>query len=230
MDILAVIPARGGSKGVPRKNIRLLVGKPLIAYSIEAARGSKYVSRLIISTEDEEIERISKNLGAEVISRPQELAKDNVPTVDVVLHVLDVLREREKYIPDVVIALHPTSPLRTSMDIDGAVEKFLNCQDCLSLISVTEFEKPPFWALKIENGYISPVFGEKYFKMMRQELPKTYKPNGAIFMATPKVLYRYRTFYTPKTLAYIMPPERSVDIDTEFDFILAEYILSKGNK
>jgi CMP-N-acetylneuraminic acid synthetase len=225
--IIAIIPARGGSKGVLRKNIKLLAGKPLIAYSIEQAKKSKYVSRVIVSTEDGEIYKIAREWSAEVIKRPQELAKDNTPTIDAILHVLDSLRKEEKYIPDVVVLLQPTSPLRTSKDIDDAIKLFINCQNCLSLVSVTEFDHSPFWSLKIENSYLSPMFDAEYFKMRRQELPKAYKPNGAIFISTPEVLYKYKTFYTPKMVAYIMPQERSVDIDTEFDFLLAEFLINK---
>jgi len=225
--ILAIIPARGGSKEVPKKNIRLLAGKPLIAHSIEQAKKSKYISRVIVSTEDEKIFKIAREWSAEVIKRPQELAKDDAPTIDVIIHVLDSLRKEEKYIPDVVVLLQPTSPLRTSKDIDDAIELFLNCQNCLSLVSVTEFDHPPFWAMKIENKFLVSMFGGEYFRMRRQELPKAYRPNGAIFIAPPKVLYEYRTFYTPKTLAYIMPPERSIDIDTEFDFLLAEFLIRR---
>ncbi len=227
LEILAIIPARGGSKGVPRKNIRLLVGKPLIAYSIEAALKSRYIDRVVVSTEDEEIAETARRWGAEVIRRPKKLARDDTPTIDVIIHVLDYLRKEEKYIPDIVVLLQPTSPLRTREDIDNAIEHFLNNQDCLSLVSVTEFEHPPWWALKIENGYLSPIFNEEYIRMRRQDLPKAYKPNGAIFISTPKVLYEYKTFYTPKTIAYIMPPERSIDIDTEFDFLIAEFLIKK---
>ena len=125
--------------------------------------------------------------------------------------------------------MQPTSPLRTSKDIDSAIELFLNNQNCLSLVSVTEFDHPPFWAMKIEENLLKPIFGEEYFRMRRQELPKAYRPNGAIFISTPKVLYEYRTFYTPQTIAYIMPAERSVDIDTEFDFLLAELLMKMKN-
>lgn len=226
MEILAIIPARGGSKGVPKKNIRPLAGKPLIAYSIEQAKESKYISRVIVSTESEEIAEVARKWGAEVIKRPEELARDETPTIDVIIHVLDYLKKEEKYIPNIVVLLQPTSPLRTSEDIDGAIELFLNAQDCLSLVSVTEFDHPPFWAMKIEDNFLKPLFCEKYFRMRRQDLPKAYKPNGAVFISTPRVLYEYRTFYTPKTIAYVMPPERSIDIDTEFDFLLAEFLLT----
>lgn len=227
MNILGVIPARGGSKGVPKKNIRPLAGKPLIAYSTEQAKRSKYISRVVVSTESEEIAEVARKWGAEVIKRPEELARDETPTIDIIIHVLDYLKKEENYTPDTVVLLQPTSPLRTSEDIDNAIGLFLNAQDCLSLVSVTEFDHPPFWAMKIEDNFLKPIFDKKYFRMRRQELPKAYRPNGAIFISTPRVLYEYRTFYTPTTIAYIMPPERSVDIDTEFDFLLAEFLIRR---
>jgi len=227
MEILAIIPARGGSKGVPKKNIKYLAGRPLIAYSIEQAKKSKYISRTIVSTENEETAKVARSWGAEVIKRPEELAKDNTPIIDVIMHVLNYLRKEENYVPDIVTLLQPTSPLRTCRDIDNAIELFLNNKNCLSLISVTEFDHPPFWAMKIENNYLLPMFDEKYIKMRRQDLPKAYRPNGAIFITTPEVLYKYKTFYTPRTIAYVMPPERSIDIDTEFDFLLAEFLIKK---
>lgn len=224
--ILSIIPARGGSKGVPRKNIRYLAGKPLIAYSIEAALKSRYIDRTVVSTEDNEIAEIAKKYGAEVIERPVNLAKDETPTIDFVIHILEILEE-SSYVPDIVVLLQPTSPLRTSYDIDKAIELFVN-SDCDSLVSVCELEHPPYWSLKVENGYLKPVFGEEYLKKRRQELQITYMPNGAIFISTPENLYKYRTFYTPKTINYIMPQERSIDIDEEFDFLLAEFLIKNN--
>ena len=226
MKILAVIPARGGSKGVPRKNIRLLNGKPLIAYTIEEAKKSKYIDRIIVSTEDKEIAEISTKYGAEVIERPAELARDDTPTVDVVLHLLDSLNHYE---PDIIILLQPTSPLRTYEDIDSALVLFIN-NNCDSVVSVCEIEHTPYWSFKIEDGYLKPIFGEEYLKKRRQELPKVYIPNGAIFITTPDILKKYRSFYCERTVPYIMPIERSVDIDNEIDFLLAEILIKRRLK
>lgn len=226
MNILAIIPARGGSKEVPKKNIRLLAGKPLVVYSIEQAKKSKYIYRIVVSTEDEEIAKIARKWNVEVIKRPQELARDDTPMVDVVIHTLEVLKE-EKYIPDIIVLLQPTSPLRTHEDIDNAIQRFLETKDCSALVSITEFDHPPLWALKIDDNVLKPVFGKKYLKMRRQELSKLYRPNGAIFIIYPQVLYSERTFYPEKTTYYIMPPERSIDIDTEFDFIIAEKLMTE---
>jgi len=225
LKTLTVIPARGGSKGIPRKNIRLLNGKPLIAYSIEAAFKSRRANRVIVSTEDQEIAEISKRYGAEVIDRPKELARDDSPTIDAVLHALGLLEEGG-YMPDVVVLLQPTSPLRNAEDIDNAIELFLS-RECDSVVSVCEFKHSPYWSFKIENGYLKPIFGENYIKMRRQDLPKAYIPNGAIYVSTPETLRKYKSFYCPKTVPYIMPLERSIDIDNEIDFILAELIMKK---
>jgi CMP-N-acetylneuraminic acid synthetase len=223
--ILAIIPARGGSKGLPRKNIKPLLGKPLIAWTVEQAKNSKYIDKVVVSTDDEEIAEISKKYGAEVpFLRPKELARDDSPTIDAIIHAINWFEERGEFF-DILILLQPTSPLRTTEDIDNAIELFLNNKDALSLISVKENEHPPFWSLEIENKFLKPLFGEEYFKKRRQELPKSYMPNGAIFISYVDILKKYKTFYTPKTIAYIMPPERSIDIDNEFDFLLAEFIL-----
>jgi len=228
--IIAIIPARGGSKRVPRKNIRILAGKPLIAYTIEGAKNSKYISRILVSTEDKKISQISRKMGAEVIARPKKLTKDTTPTIDVILHALNFLKGKEGYVPELVVLLQPTSPFRTSEDIDKSIELFMNTSNCLSLISVTEFENPPFWALKVEKNSLKPVFGKKYFRMRHQDLLKTYRPNGAIFIAKPETLYKYKTFYTSKSIAYFMPVERSVDIDTEFDFLFAKFLITHKRK
>jgi CMP-N-acetylneuraminic acid synthetase len=151
-NVIAIIPARGGSKGIPRKNIRLLAGKPLIAYTIEAAFTSK-MDKVIVSTEDEEIAEISKKYGAEVIERPKGLAKDETPTIDVIFHVLEILKAKN-YNPDIVVLLQPTSPLRNAEDIYNAIKLFLD-SDCESVVSVCEVEHPPYWSFEIEEAYLA---------------------------------------------------------------------------
>lgn len=223
--IIAIIPARRGSKGLPRKNIKPLLGKPLVAWTIEQAKKSKYIDKIIVSTEDKEIAEISRDWGAEIIERPKELAKDESPTIDAVFHTLEVLRT-ENYNPNIVILLQPTSPLRAAKDIDNAIELLLR-SDCESVVSVCEIEHPPYWSLKIAEGYLKTFFKEEYWRMRRQDLPKLYMPNGAVFVSTPRVLYKYKDFYTSKTIPYVMPSERSIDIDNEADFMLAELLVKK---
>jgi CMP-N,N'-diacetyllegionaminic acid synthase len=226
--ILAIIPARGGSKTIPRKNLRLLHGKPLIAHSIGTALKSRSIDRVTVSTEDHEIAEISKKYGAEVIERPEELARDDSPTIGAVLHALDFL-EKQGYMPDVVVLLEPTSPLRNVEDIDNAIQLLLN-SDCESIVSVCEVGHSPYWMHEIKDGYLKPLFDKKYVEMMRQDLPKIYMPNGAVCVSTPGNLRRFRSFYTNKILPCVMPIERSVDIDTEMDLELAEAILNGGRR
>lgn len=228
MNILAIIPARGGSKGVPHKNIKLLAGKPLITYSIEAAKGSKYIDRVVVSTDDGEISKISKKYGAEVILRPEDLAQDESPTLDAVIHSLNVLEE-DDYYADLIVLLQPTSPLRTSQNIDNATEILIDKFDrCDSVVSVCEFEHSPYWALKIEAGYLKPAFGDRYFKLRRQELPEIYMPNGSIFISKKDILLKHQNFYSGNVMPYFMSTDESVDIDTEMDFKIAETILGES--
>lgn len=225
-QIVAIIPARGGSKGIQRKNMRLLAGKPLILWTIEPALKSKYIAKIVVSTEDEEIADLSITYRAEVIKRPVELAGDNSATIDVVKHVIEALKEKENYIPEIIVLLQPTSPLRTTEDIDNTIELFED-NDCESVISVCEVKKPLYWNFKIEGGYLEPIFGVQYFKMRRQDIEKTYVPNGAIYISKPRTLYKYKSFYCKRTIPYVMPLERSIDIDEEIDFKLAEFLLRR---
>lgn len=221
--ILAIIPARGGSKRIPRKNIKLLARKPLIAYTIEAALKSNYLDKIIVSTEDEEIGKVSKRYGATIIKRPQKLATDKANTIDVAFHVLDVLREK-KYIPEIILLLQPTSPLRNTNDINNAIELFLKNKP-KSVISVCESRETPYWMHKIDDKYIKPLMGLKNYNRRRQDLPKTYIENGAIFIISLEELYKNKKFLTDKTLPYIMPQERSIDIDNSTDLLLTEILI-----
>lgn len=222
--ILAIIPARGGSKGVPRKNIRLLAGKPLIAYTIDTASKSEYINSVVVSTENEEISEVSKKYGAEVIERPKELAQDESPAIDAIKHVIQTLREKDNYHPDIIVLLQPTTPLRIVPDINNAVELFLN-NDCESVVSVCKAN--PYWCLTFKDKYLEPVHGWDYFYKRRQDLPNSYSLNGAIYITLTENLDKYNSFFNKKTISYIMPIERSVDIDNEVDFKLAEFFLRR---
>lgn len=226
-NTIAIIPARGGSKGLPRKNIKMLAGRPLIIYTIEAALKSKYINQVIVSTEDREIEEVLRECGTKVIKRPEKLAQDNSPTIDTIIHVLELLEIQNNNFDNVVL-LQPTSPLRNADDINNAIELFLKSK-AKSLVSVCETTHSPYWYSEIEDGYLKPIFEEKYQNMRRQELPKTYLPNGAIYISTSENLKKYKSFYGPETIPYIMPIKRSIDIDTEIDFITAE-ILIRNNE
>lgn len=221
-EIIGIIPARGGSKGLPHKNIKTIAGKQLIGYTIESALKSAMLSRVIVSTDDGRIAEISRKYGVEVIDRPTELAKDETPTVDVILHVFKILKSENV----VIVLLQPTSPLRNVQDIDESIKLFLK-NDCESVVSVCEASHSPYWGFNIDNKYLKSIFGVKYLKTRRQELPKAYIPNGAMYISTLKALEEHKSFYCDKTLPYLMPLERSMDIDNELDFILVELLIEK---
>lgn len=223
MNITAIIPARGNSKRVHRKNLHLIRGNPLIYYGITAALNSKRINQVFVSTEDQEIATVAKECGANIIPRPARLAQDDSSTVDVVLHALDELDRIEKP-ADLVILLQPTSPLTTSEDIDNAIQLYQKA-GCDTVQSVCEAEHPPYWGYTIEGGFLKYLFTEEYASKRSQDLPKTYFPNGAIYLQSTALLRQLRSFLTPKTVPYIMPRERSIDIDTEFDFFLVEAML-----
>jgi CMP-N-acetylneuraminic acid synthetase len=221
--VVAIIPARASSKGLPDKNIKKLLGKPLISYTINAALHSKFIDRTIVSTDGKKIAEIAKRCGAEVIKRPKKLARDRTPMIDVVFHALDFLKN-ENYDLDMVVLLQPTSPLRNTKSINSAIELSVR-NDCKSIVSVCEMKRI-YWTFKIQNGYLEPLF-KKYFEKRRQDLDKAYLPNGAIYISTPQNLYKYKSFHCDTTIPDIMPHEKSVDIDKEIDFKLAELIMKK---
>lgn len=227
MKIIAIIPARGGSKGVAKKNIRLLAGRPLIHYTINAAQHSKYITNIIVSTDDEEIIGIALAENVAVLKRPSELSGDESPTIDAVHHAIKRC-EIEGIETGIVILLQPTSPFRTTYDIDAAIELFLR-DGCDSVISVVEIKHPPYWNMIVKGLYLYPLFDQGDLKMRRQDLPKTYLPNGAIYIASVETLERIGSFYTTKTKPYIMPIERSFDIDSEFDLSCADALMNRGD-
>lgn len=226
MKIIAIIPARGGSKGVSKKNIRLLADKPLIHYTIRAAQHSNYVDHVIVSTDDDEIINVASTKDVQVIKRPPEISDDDAPTIDAILHLLDNSDELGLE-PDLVVLLQPTSPFRTTSDIDAALDIFLQ-NDCDSIISVVETTHPPYWNMVVKGSYLQPLFDKDFLRMRRQDLPRTYIPNGAIYIASAETLKKTHSFYTPKTEPYIMPAERSLDIDSEFDLLFAEALMKHG--
>lgn len=224
VKFLAVIPARGGSKGVPRKNIKLLAEKPLIAWTIEAAQKSKYITKAIVSTDDDEICAVAKAYGAEVpFMRPTHLAADDTPGVAPILHAVE---QCPGY--DYVIVLQPTSPLRTSEDIDGAIEKMLANEGAFC-VSVAEATQSPYWMYTFNEQEIMQPLIDLPLVARRQDLPKAYLLNGAIYVAKVEELKKTRNFLTPTTIAYEMPEERSFDIDVERDFFVCEWMM-KGNR
>ena len=229
-NILGLIPARGGSKGLPRKNIKPLSGKPLIAWTIEQALASKYLDRVVVSTDDKEIAEISKEYGAEVpFIRPKELAEDNAKGIDVVLHAIDWLKENDKRKQyDLIMLLQPTSPLRRSEDTDKAIE-LLFLREAKAIVSVCEVDHHPLWANTLpEDGCMKDFIRIDIMNKNRQELPVFYRLNGAIYLAYCNYLKEQKSFFGKETFAYIMPKERSIDVDNKLDLKLIENMIIKG--
>jgi len=229
--ILCIIPARGGSKGILKKNIRNLGNKPLIQWTIDEAKKSKYIDKIIVSTEDEEIEAVCTKLETEVIKRPMRLATDDSPTIDSIFYTLDILEENEKYNPDYILLLQCTSPFRTVSHIDKAICSLLNKDNnSNSLVSVTKEEHPPWWLKSInEDGILSDFISyDKKQYSRRQSFPPVYRLNGAIYICEVNKLRKYQSFQTDKTLAFVMDTNSSIDIDTEEDLKWAEYMIVNG--
>jgi len=223
--IICIIPARGGSKSIKKKNIVPLHGKPLLTYTIQAALDSRLFNYLIVSTEDKEISKIARNAGALIHDRVKELSRDDVGVIQVCLNIIETY-EKKGLVFDYICILLPTSPLRTSEDIKKAFEK-LKKSNANGIIGVTDYEIPPFWALKEKNGYVSPYFGQKYM-VRRQNLPEVFVDNGAIYIYKIDIFKKEKKWFCSKLIHYKMPREKSIDIDEIFDLKLAEFILS-GN-
>lgn len=225
--IIAIIPARGGSKGLPRKNIHLLGGKPLINHTIEASLSCPYISRSIVTTDCPEIKEVSLQCGAEVLERPKSLATDSARSQDVVKHVLDVLNERGE-LPDYFVLLQPTSPLRRGCHITECIREFIQSK-ALSALSVTDVDHHPYkMFFEGENQLLKPLYSEKYLHEPRQLLPKIYRQNGAIYIMSSSLFLVHKTFFLEPAMPYIMNAECSIDIDSELDMKVAELLLAKS--
>lgn len=225
--VLAIVPARGGSKAVPRKNIQPVGGRPLIAWTIEAARAARGVERVIVSTDDAEIAEASKGCGADVpFLRPASLAADDTPGTSPILHAVEWLDEHEQYRPTSVIVLQPTSPLRTVDDIDGALA-VLERRRCRSVVGVSPTPHHPLWMKCLtDDERLIDFIPEDSSSAVREHLPAVYIVNGAIYLVRRDVLMETRALYGDDTWAYVMPPERSLDIDTDWDLHVADLILT----
>lgn len=223
--MIALIPARGGSKGLPNKNIKLLNGKPLIAYTIEEALKAKNISRIIVSTDDESIASIAKEYGAEIpFMRPAHLASDTALSIDVYEYTIQQIESLENSSIFDFVVLQPTSPLRTSENIDEAIDLYVE-KNAFSVISFCKEHHPISWHKYINNsGKLLPIFEEKLLN--RQDIRPTYFPNGAIYVFNKKV-FETRNYYDEDTFSYLMTRNNSVDIDTLDDFEFANYLIKK---
>jgi CMP-N-acetylneuraminic acid synthetase len=228
MLILGVIPARGGSKSVPRKNIALLHGKPVIAYTIAAAQQSQHLTHYLVSSEDAEIIAIAKEYGAPVpFIRPTELATDDAPTLPVVQHAIREMEAKNNITYDCIVLLQPTTPLRLPEDIDLAIEKLIS-SSADSVISVCDVGAyhPARMRQIVNDRLIELPIREPKEMLRRQDLPPVYIRNGAIYAVKRDVVMCHNSMVGEISRPYIMPEERSVNIDSKLDFILAEILLS----
>jgi len=225
--VLAVIPARGGSKGLPRKNVLPLGGKPLIAWTIEAAQGVSAIDRLIVSSDDDEILAVARSFGVEAMNRDPALAGDTVTSEPVLIDVADRLAA-DGTVYEWIVLLQPTSPLRTAGDIEGALS-LAEQTGGESVISVSEVSKPPQWCFALgDDGEMQRIMGGGA-SPRRQDLPTAYAPNGAVYVGRLETLRRTLSFYAGAPRAFVMPAARSVDIDSELDLAIAEAVLGHGD-
>ncbi len=229
-SILCVIPARAGSKGLPGKNVKILSGKPLIAYSIEQARASRHIDRVIVSTESRKIAGIARKYGAEVpFMRPKKLATDDCSIIDVLLHATAWMEKKEKYKFDILVLLHATAPLRSVEDIDNSI-KLLVDKNADNVFSVAEAHRNPYFNMvEVHKDGTVRLVKEGGF-VTRQSAPRAYDMNASVYVWWKNILKEKKSVFLKGAHIYVMPRERSVDIDDYLDFKTVEMILKEGIK
>lgn len=231
-NILGVITARGGSKGIPGKNIKILGGKPLIVWTIDAAKKSKLIIHLIVSTDDKKIAEVAKKYGANVpFIRPAELAQDNTPHLPVMRHAIKFMEDKLGIIFDYAVILQPTSPFRTPEDIDKTLQKLIET-GADSAVSLVEFEKSahPMKAKKLEGDRVLAYCMEEPEGIRRQDIPIAYKRSGDVYAMRRDLIMKNNRLYGDYVVGYIVPKERAVDLDEPFDWIRLEYMLKDLEK
>lgn len=224
--IIAIIPARGGSKGVPGKNIKLLYNKPLIAWSIDEAKKSKYIDTIFVSTDDNNIADVARQYGIKIpFLRDSSLARDDTPSMDVILNVLEHFEKNgDSY--DLVIMLEPTSPLRNSNDIDSAITMLVETAEAKSIVGVCKVEAThPDFCVKIENGFLRRRNNEDFKVIRRQDLDELYFYEGSLYISYVDYLKESKSFYHNKTLGFVVPRWKSPEIDDILDFVVVEAIM-----
>ncbi len=223
--LMAIIPARGGSKRFPRKNIALLDGRPLLHYAVEAAKKAAIFDRIVVSTDDKEIAGIAEGLGAEVLMRDAELGSDDATVPQVCIDVISKYEKKGVEVGNICILL-PTSPLRAGDDIRKAFELF-ESSGADYLMSITDYRYSPFRALKkTGDGFLNPLYGSEYLTQ-DQKNPKVFVHDGSIIFARAAQLRKDRTYYGERIVGYYIPPKRTVDINEPFDLELAEYLIRR---
>jgi CMP-N-acetylneuraminic acid synthetase len=225
-EVLGIVLARGGSKGVPRKNMCLVGGKPLLYWSFQAAKSSKLLTRTLFSTDDPEMATYARSEQVEVpFMRPVELATDSASAINVTLHALKWLEEQEGYRPDYVVLLQPTSPLRTAADIDACIQLAVE-RSADGVVSVMHCPAHPYLMRTIDDQEVlHPFINTPLSAGQKQQLPTVYSLNGAVYVARRTVLQETRTWHPAGALAYVMPDERSLDVDTHWDLKLVDLVL-----
>lgn len=236
MNIFAVIPARGGSKSIPRKNIKLLCGKPLIAWTIEEAKKSRLLTRAVVSTDDPEIAEVASACGAEVpFLRPKEISHDLSTDVEFLLHALNWLRDNENYEPEIVLRLPPTSPLRRAAHIDEGIQKLLDTKEADAVRPICEASKHPykFWHIQEASAFLRPFlpkevtgFDEPH-NLPRQLFPKAYIHTGAMDVIRACALRKYNSTSGKKLAYFFMDQADSINIDHAIDFEIAEFLMAR---
>jgi len=223
---MGLIPARGGSKGIPRKNLRDVGGRPLIEHTFRAAACSRLLDRVILSTDSPEIAELGRKNGIETpFIRPAELATDTATLADVAIHAIQWMRENENWIPEYIVLLQPTSPLRTSRDVDGCIELALS-RGADAVISVAPCGTHPCLARTVDaGGVLKPLFDGPLSRARRQDLPSAFMPNGAVYVVKTRIMEEQRIWYPDGALAYVMPEERSFDVDTELELRIVENMM-----
>lgn len=236
MEILAIIPARGGSKGIPRKNVKDLCGKPLIAWTIEAAQASRLITRTVVSTDDVQIAEVARRYGAEVpFMRPAKISQDLSTDVESLVHALDFLKDKEGYEPDIVLRLPPTSPLRTAAHIDEGIEVLLKNPDADAVRPICEAPKHPYksWKIADDGLYLEPFLPKSFtgfdepYNLPRQLFPKAYIHAGAMDIMRRATIQEQKSTSGKKLAYFFMPPEDAVNIDHPIDFEIAEFLMQK---
>lgn len=229
-SVTALIPARGGSKRLPRKNVKLLGDRPLIAWTIETAKASKYIDRVVVSTDDEEIKQISELYGAEVpFLRPEHLATDRATSFDVIKHAIGFLQLDQKN--ELIVLLQPTSPLRLVPELDAALESFIT-KKAKGIVSVSEAEHSPMWTNTLpENGCMSDFIRPEIQGKRSQDLPKFFRLNGSIYIyETLSLLEQAKIFFDESVYGFETSLKTAVDIDTDLDFKIAEILMENRCK
>jgi CMP-N-acetylneuraminic acid synthetase len=230
-NVLGVIPARAGSKSIPNKNLYPLAGKPLIAYSIESAKRSKFLTKCIVSTDSEEIARVAKSYGIKVpFLRPKELATDTALAVDVMKHALLEMEKIDKKQYEYLVMLQPTTPLRKPQYIDEAIRKLIDT-DCDSVVSMVEVgAHHPARMYRIENDKLISIMDEGTAMRPRQELPSIYIRSGDVYACRRSVIFKHNSLIGDDCCPLVIAPEKAINIDDMKDIVLAEYYLKNSNE